>query len=98
MTTEYVEQTPKNHVRKRVVSRDIWDLPEGSEAEDLEGREGYKFMRPLPIPKNLRHCVQTVESKGIKVRHRLKFVIQLINPDEHISEVGKLAHHNFGVG
>lgn len=43
---------------------------------------------PLQIPASLTKCTQDVDIlTNIKVRHRLKFSIGLINPDGHISEL-----------
>lgn len=41
----------------------------------------------FPLPKSLNECVQDCEVPGIKVRHKLKFIVQLHNPDGHISEL-----------
>lgn len=71
----------------RVVSHDEWHIPPDTEAEDIDGQEGWMFQRAVAIPKNLGQCIQTVDAFGLKVRHRLRFNIQLHNPDEHTSEV-----------
>ena len=71
----------------RVVASDEWQLPLDAETEDIEGQEGYKFTRLLLIPRCLRDCVQSVEANGIRVKHRLQFIVQLLNPDGHVSEV-----------
>ncbi len=45
--------------------------------------EGY-----LQIPSNLSKCTQNCDvSKYIKIRHKLRFGISLINPDGHISKI-----------
>ena len=49
--------------------------------------EGYIFSRSIDIPKNLKECLQNVETMGFKIRHALEFNIQLRNPDGHVSEV-----------
>lgn len=54
---------------------------------DETGREGYVMSQDLKLPKSLKVCVQDVDAKGIKVRHKLRFVVALHNPDEHVSEV-----------
>ncbi|MCJ1351070.1 MAG: hypothetical protein MMC33_001052 [Icmadophila ericetorum] len=86
MTPEHPSHAKNPYRAARIVHSDTYQLPEGTEAEDIGGQEGYVFTRLIPIPKSLRRCVQSVEERGIKIRHRLKFVIQLINPDSHISE------------
>jgi hypothetical protein len=52
-----------------------------------EAAEGYQFSRLLDLPKTLARCLQDTDTRGIKVRHKLKFRVQLLNPDGHISEV-----------
>ena len=52
-----------------------------------EVAEGFEFSRYLELPKTLRECVQDVDVKGIKIRHKLKFNVQLHNPDGHTSEL-----------
>lgn len=71
----------------RVVAQDEWQIPADAEAEDIDGQEGWMFQRAIAIPKSLGQCVQTVDAFGLRVRHRLRFNIQLHNPDEHTSEV-----------
>lgn len=42
----------------------------------------------LPIPASLAKCTQDCDIEShVKVRHKLKFVIGLINPDGHVSEL-----------
>jgi len=42
----------------------------------------------VPIPASLSKCTQDVDIlNNIKVRHKLKFVVGLINPDGHVSEL-----------
>ena len=76
--------------RSRVIARDSWELSDDAETVDIEGQDGHSFIRTISVPKKLKDCVQSVEAKGIKVRHRLKFAIQLQNPDGHLSEVNDL--------
>lgn len=51
------------------------------------GQDGWLIKEQLPLPKSLKECMQDVETPGIKIRHKLRFVIALENPDGHISEV-----------
>ena len=55
---------------------------------DDEGHEGWLVKKSIPLPSTLSKCVQDVEAMGIRIRHKLRFVIQLTNPDGHLSEVG----------
>ena len=43
--------------------------------------EAYIFSRYLNIPRNLKACVQSVETSGFRIRHCLEFNLQLRNPD-----------------
>lgn len=52
-----------------------------------EMAEGYEFTRYLDLPQTLTRCLQDTDTKGIKIRHKLKFRIQLHNPDGHVSEL-----------
>ncbi|OJJ05504.1 hypothetical protein ASPVEDRAFT_137895 [Aspergillus versicolor CBS 583.65] len=52
-----------------------------------EAAEGYQFSRVLDLPKTLTRCLQDTDTRGIKIRHKLKFRVQLLNPDGHISEL-----------
>lgn len=52
-----------------------------------EAAEGFQFSRYLELPKSLNQCLQDCNAKGIKVRHKVKFNVQLHNPDGHISEL-----------
>jgi len=55
-----------------------------------ESAEGYQFSRNLVLPKTLTKCLQDTDTRGIKIRHKLKFRIQLHNPDGHVSEVSSM--------
>lgn len=51
------------------------------------GQEGWTITRKLDLPKRLKQCVQDVNHHGIKIRHKVKLVVALKNPDGHVSEV-----------
>lgn len=74
------------HKVSRVVAKDEYWVPEEPDVLDEEV-EGYSFSRHLELPKSLTKCVQDADVEGIKVRHRLRFKIQLRNPDDHMSEL-----------
>ena len=92
MTTELLTSLNRSFHSERVVSKDVWTIPEETEAEEIEGtgQEGFVFSRYIAIPKSLKECLQTVEVVGIKIKHKLKFNLQLHNPDGHVSEVSTL--------
>lgn len=72
----------------RTIKTDDYELNEDEQLEILdETAEGFQFHRTLDIPHSLSRCLQDTDVKGIKIRHKLKFRIQLHNPDGHTSEV-----------
>jgi len=75
-----------NHKFTRVVADDEYTVPEDPDILDEEA-EGYKFSRHLELPKSLTKCMQDAETRGIKIRHKLKFNVLLHNPDDHTSEL-----------
>ena len=82
--------SPRIHQRRRsshTVAEDVYTLPEDTEAQDIDGAEGYRFSRSLTIPRNLRQCIQTVDTMGIRAKHSLVLNVQMHNPDSHVSEV-----------
>lgn len=58
-------------------------------AEDgLLGLDEWKFTEEFPMPTSLSKCTQDCEIESyIKVTHKLKFAVSLINPDGHTSEL-----------
>lgn len=80
----------KEHKREREVAQ--WTLPMSREEywcdmiEDT-GQEGWRMETSLDLPRKLGKCVQDVNVHGIKVRHKLKIVVALKNPDGHTSEL-----------
>lgn len=81
-----VHQTYKS---SRTIIDDVYEVDEENNMEIIdEEAEGYRLSRHLDMPKTLTRCLQDTETRGIKIRHKLKFRIQLHNPDNHISEVG----------
>lgn len=49
--------------------------------------EMYKFQATLPLPKSLNLCRQDVDSHQINVTHRFKLMVNIINPEGHISQL-----------
>ncbi|PGH00999.1 hypothetical protein AJ80_09075 [Polytolypa hystricis UAMH7299] len=75
------------HKSSRIIVDDSYQ-PSESELEMLnEEAEGFQFNRMLNLPKTLNRCLQDTDAHGIKIRHKLKFKIQLHNPDGHTSEL-----------
>ncbi|CCD26535.1 Rog3p NDAI_0H03620 [Naumovozyma dairenensis CBS 421] len=56
--------------------------------EDIEFQDKWEIQTAIQIPPSLAKCTQDCTiKKNIKVSHKLKFVICLINPDGHVSEL-----------
>ncbi|CCH58829.1 hypothetical protein TBLA_0A10510 [Henningerozyma blattae CBS 6284] len=67
----------ENGVKEKLKNEDIDPFQESWEIEAL-----------LKLPNDLSICTQDCTIlKNIKVRHKLKFVISLVNPDGHLSEL-----------
>jgi hypothetical protein len=72
----------------RTIKTDEYELDENEQLEIIdESAEGFQFHRYLDLPQTLSRCLQDTDVKGIKIRHKLKFRVQLHNPDGHTSEV-----------
>lgn len=70
----------------------LWTIPITREEhwQDMiedTGQEGWVMNASLDLPKKLGGCLQDVNCNGIKIRHKLKLVLSLKNPDGHISEL-----------
>jgi arrestin-related trafficking adapter 4/5/7 len=72
----------------RTIVTDEYELDEENQLQIIdEVVEGYTFTRQLKLPRTLSYCVQDTEARGIRIRHKLRFRVQLHNPDGHVSEV-----------
>ena len=72
----------------RTIVTDEYEVGEDHPMDIIDDvAEGYKVIRYLDLPKSLAKCMQDTDTRGIKIRHKLKFRIQLHNPDGHVSEV-----------
>ncbi|KAI5370595.1 Putative arrestin-like domain-containing protein [Septoria linicola] len=49
--------------------------------------EMYKFKATLPLPKSLNVCRQDVDSHSINVTHRFKLMVNIHNPEGHVSQL-----------
>lgn len=82
--------TNRSHKNSRDIGNWAFELNDEEHYHDVlneSGQDGYSLKQTLPLPKCLRKCLQDVDTLGIKVRHKVKFLIALHNPDGHISEV-----------
>lgn len=49
--------------------------------------EMYRFKATLPLPKSLNQCRQDVDSHQINVTHRFKLMVNIHNPEGHVSQL-----------
>ncbi|QLL33917.1 hypothetical protein HG536_0F02420 [Torulaspora globosa] len=60
----------------------------GANDEDFEFQDRWEVDTTFHIPASLSKCTQDCTLlNSIKVRHKVKFVISLVNPDGHVSEL-----------
>ena len=74
------------HLITRKVAYAEYNIPDSFQTLG-EDQDGFHLHERLTLPRALKRCVQDVHCKGIKVRHKLVFNVQLHNPDGHLSEV-----------
>lgn len=90
-----VDAFHSTHKSTRSVAVDVHPIDTAERLQVLdEVAEGYEFSRVLELPKTLSKCMQDTDTKGIRIKHKLKFRVQLHNPDGHTSEVS--ANDNTG--
>lgn len=61
------------------------ETPDNPTMED----EKYVFQARLELPKSLRQCRQDVDSHAISITHRFKLMVNIHNPEGHISQVSQ---------
>jgi hypothetical protein len=88
------DANPIVHKSTRLISTSTFstDACQQLESSDEEF-DGYRFVNTFDLPKTLNKCVQDADVKDIKIRHKLKFRIQLHNPDRHVSEVCAISNN-----
>ncbi|GAB7355325.1 hypothetical protein MBLNU459_g5855t3 [Dothideomycetes sp. NU459] len=59
------------------------ETPENPMMED----EKYVFKATLDLPKSLKQCRQDVDSHNINITHRFKLMVNIHNPEGHISQL-----------
>ncbi|KTW32843.1 hypothetical protein PNEG_04344 [Pneumocystis murina B123] len=79
ITSGYHGIPSKYEIARQISASKIKNLP--------ENENEWKLQKTVNIPSSLSSCIQNCDVKHIKVRHKLKIVITLINPDGHISEL-----------
>lgn len=82
----YVGYLPPPYLAERAVCER--NIPKPSDDDPRCQMDKWEFTYFLRVPFSLSKCTQDLEVQPhMKVRHKLKFVIGLINPDGHISEL-----------
>lgn len=90
--------TERTHNDEFEVAKTIIPFPEDKrvyvednddEHQDLQD-EGYVFKARLPLPRSLRVCRQDVDQWNISITHRLKVLVNIHNPEGHVSQVSHL--------
>ena len=71
----------------RLIVEDKWHVSDNAESQEVftsEGYpgEGYVFARNLDLPRNLRDCMQSTDTSGIKIKHTLDFNVQMVGTFE----------------
>lgn len=80
----------KEHRKEREVTH--WTVQMNREEHwcdmiEDSGQEGWVIHTTLDLPRKIGKCMQDVNVQGIKIRHKLKMVVALKNPDGHVSEL-----------
>ncbi|KAK6458095.1 O-dinitrobenzene, calcium and zinc resistance protein [Scheffersomyces xylosifermentans] len=82
----YLGYIPPSYNGERVVCEKTIEKP--SEDDPNFQMDKWEIDTFLRIPPSLSKCTQDCDiSSHLKVRHKLKFVIGLVNPDGHVSEL-----------
>lgn len=78
-----------NTAERTIMKMKIRDpLHNNANTTDSDFQDKWEVNTSIRVPPNLSKCTQDcVIMSNIKVRHKLKFVIALINPDGHVSEL-----------
>lgn len=77
---------PPAHSEERIVTSKVIKKP--NENDPNFQMDKWEIENYLKIPDSLSKCTQDCDIQNfIKVRHKLKFTIGLINPDNHVSEL-----------
>ncbi|QSS57934.1 carbon catabolite repression protein CreD [Histoplasma capsulatum var. duboisii H88] len=88
LNPEAAQADQLSHKWTKVILDDSCTLDQLKKSQSLDGEvEGFAFSRILNLPKSLSKCLQDADTRGIKIKHKLKFKVQLHNPDRHLSEL-----------
>lgn len=49
--------------------------------------EAYRFKMTLDLPKSLKNCRQSVDADQIRISHKIKMYVNILNPEGHTSQL-----------
>lgn len=86
---------PRSKTEELEVAKQDMEFPEDSrvtyEDDTLDNPtladEMYKFQATLSLPKSLNDCRQDVDAHNINITHRFKLMVNIHNPEGHISQL-----------
>jgi hypothetical protein len=62
-------------------------VPEGVDEADQLFDECHRFSMTLDLPKSLKNCRQSVDTENVRISHKLRLYINLLNPEGHTSQL-----------
>ena len=62
-------------------------VPNGVEDADELFDESHRFSMTLELPKSLKNCRQSVDTENIRLSHKLRLYVNLLNPEGHTSQL-----------
>ena len=62
-------------------------VPEGVDDADQLFDESHRFTMSLDLPKSLKSCRQSVDTENIRLAHKLRLYVNLLNPEGHTSQL-----------
>jgi hypothetical protein len=69
-------------------------VPEGIEDTDQLFDECHRFSMTLDLPKSLKNCRQSVDTENLRLSHKLRLYVNLLNPEGHTSQLLVKNHVN----
>ncbi|KAF2680791.1 carbon catabolite repression protein-like protein cred [Lentithecium fluviatile CBS 122367] len=62
-------------------------VPDGVEDADQLFDECHRFSMTLDLPKSLKNCRQSVDTENMRISHKLRLYVNLLNPEGHTSQL-----------
>jgi len=69
-------------------------VPDGVEDADQLFDECHRFSMTLDLPKSLKNCRQSVDTENLRLSHKLRLYVNLLNPEGHTSQLLVKNHVN----